>query len=44
MIAMTGTDVLQEQKRELANGALDRRRPEEQQAMRLANIRLLMDV
>jgi hypothetical protein len=35
---------VQDQKRELASGAFDRRRPEEQQAARLANIRLMMDV
>jgi hypothetical protein len=35
---------VQDQKRELASGAFDRRKPEEHRAMRLANIRLLMDV
>ena len=39
-----GGACMQDQKRELASGAFDRRRPEQQQASRLANVRLLMDV
>lgn len=35
---------LQERKRELAQASFERRRPEEQQAARIADVRLLMDL
>ena len=35
---------LQERKRELAAHGFERRRPEEQQAARLADVRLLMEL
>lgn len=44
LVGASAERAVQERKRELAQASFERRRPEEQQAARIADVRLLMDV